>query len=114
MGSFQPSVCCGVPRGSMLGPLLFLLHLGELAASLGLSHFYADDSHLSLHMGPPSTVAHQWRRMDLGVQRITEWMGSNRLMRLNPEKTDFLWCATCRRSIHLDIGELSVCGDLES
>src|SRR6218665_2357064 len=29
-----------------------------------------------------------------------------------PEKTDFLWCATCRRSIHLDTGELSVCGVL--
>src|SRR6218665_3451447 len=36
---------------------------------------------------------------------------SNRL-RLNPEKTDFLWCATRRRCIHLDTGELSVCGAL--
>src|SRR6218665_2718615 len=45
-GSFQPSVCCDVPRGSVLGPLLFLPHLGELAVSLGLSHFYAEDSHL--------------------------------------------------------------------
>src|SRR6218665_3889844 len=31
--------------------------------------------------------------MELGVERIVEWMRSNRL-RLNPEKTDFLWCAT--------------------
>src|SRR6218665_1602060 len=85
-GSFQPSVCCGVPRGSVLGPLLFLLHLGELAVSLGLSHFFAEDSHLYT-WGPPSTVAQQRRRMDLGVQRIAEWMRSNRLMRLNPEKS---------------------------
>src|SRR6218665_3398456 len=38
-------------------------------------------------------------------------MRYNRL-RLNPEKTDFLWCATCRRCIHLDTAELSVCGAL--
>src|SRR6218665_1402562 len=42
---------------------------------------------------------------------MAEWMRSNRL-RLNPEKTDFLWRATRRRCIHLDTAELSVCGAL--
>ena len=100
------------PKLLISGPLLFLLYtadLGELAASLGLSsHFYADDSQLYT-WGPPSTVAQQRLRMELGVERIAEWMRSNRL-RLNPEKTDFLWCATRRRCIHLDTAELSVCG----
>jgi len=74
MGSFEPStlsavaspLCYGVPQGSMLGLLLFLLYtanLGEIAASLGLSsHFYADDSQLYT-WGPPSTVAQQRCRM---------------------------------------------------
>src|SRR6218665_2678946 len=49
--------------------------------------------------------------MELVVDRIAEWMRCNRL-RLNFEKTDFLWYATRRRCIHLDTAELSVCGAL--
>src|SRR6218665_1413863 len=45
------------------------------------------------------------------IERIAEWMRSNRL-RLNPEKTDFLWCAPRRRCMNLDTSELSVCGAL--
>src|SRR6218665_350451 len=76
------SLCCGVPQGSVLGLLLFLLYaaaLGQIAASLGQSsHFYADDSQLYT-WDPPSTVPQQRRRMELGVERIAEWMRSNRL-----------------------------------
>src|SRR6218665_1380429 len=83
----------------------------ELAARLGLlSHFYADDSQLYT-WGHPSSDGLQWRRMELGVEQIAEWMQSNRLC-LNSEKTEVLWCATSRRCPHLDTGELSVCGFL--
>src|SRR6218665_3592579 len=119
MGSSQLSALSAV--ASLMAPcsgrccscstLPYTADLGELAASLGLSsHFYADDSQLYT-WGPPSTVVQQRRRMELGVERIAEWMRSNRL-RLNLEKTDFLWCATRRRCIHLDTTELSVCGAL--
>src|SRR6218665_81870 len=76
---------------------------------------------VSLHVGldqitytvmkTQDSVAQQRRRMELGVEQIAEWMRSKRL-RLNSEKTDFLWCATRIRCIHLDTAELSVCGAL--
>ena len=97
---------------AVLGHLLFLLYTAdvrELATRLGLSsHFYADDTQLYTS-GPPSRVAQQRQRMEPGIQQIAEWMRSNRLQ-LNPEKTDFLWCATSRRCLHLDTGALNICG----
>ena len=83
----------GVPQGSVLSPLLFIMYTSDvisIAASFGVgAHSYADDSQLYLHClaTDQSTAA---LRLAECIERVEGWMKSNRL-KLNSDKIQFLW-----------------------
>ena len=103
--STAQSLRCGVPQGSVLGPLLFVLYtagLHDVIQSHGINdHFYADDSQLYASC-KPSGLSTLRTTMIRCIDNVGSWMASNRL-KINPVKTEFMWCTTPQMRHHVTV-----------
>lgn len=118
-GLLRSAVCrllCGVPQGSVLGPILFILYTADLTSLIQdsglLPHLYADDTQVYGSCRPVAIAAFSAKVTEC-VDAVASWMKSNRLQ-LNTDKTEVLWCATGRRQHQLPTDVLSVDGMLVS
>ena len=93
-----------MPQGSVLGPLLFLVYaigLDDIIARHDLkNHAYADDAKIYGGCRPSESDALRGKMLEC-INDVNGWMASNRL-KLNPAKTEFLWCSTPRMTHHVD------------
>ena len=82
----------GVPQGSVLGPLLFILYIRKLSNildSLELKHhIYADDTQLYVHF-KENELDQTKARIEQALYQVKIWLSSMSL-KLNVEKTNLM------------------------
>lgn len=86
----------GVPQGSILGPILFILFSADIISCIKNSkyHIYADDVQVYIHFRP-SDLVNTLKDLNDDLKRISAWSADNGLL-LNPLKTKFMVLGTKR------------------
>ena len=82
------NVTCGVPQGSILGPLLFLIYINDMkdAVKHSIVHHFADDTNLLCSDMDENVLK---RKMNEDLRLLFDWLCANRLS-LNVDKTEFI------------------------
>jgi len=107
------SLKCGVPQGSILGPLLFIMYTTPLGSLLQQQntdyHLYADDTQLYLKFEPADFGAAAVH-MENAIRMVHSWMSHN-MLKLNTSKTEVLVIANKQHLESFRDASLRVGGD---
>jgi hypothetical protein len=109
INSSLKAISCGVPQGSVLGPLLFLLYINDLpyCSNRLVFQLFADDTNIFFSSKNLDLIQ---TTLNIELKNVSQWLNANRLA-LNIEKTNFVVFHSPKKKPHK---VLSICIDNQS
>ena len=106
------SISCGIPQGSILGPLFFLVYIIRLPNSLKYTtpRIFADDTSLT---GSGKSIGEIELRLNEDLKKIRLWLQANKLS-LNAAKTEYMLIGPRQRLTKLPRNQIYVLGVIRS
>ena len=94
------NLTCGVPQGSSLGPLLFLVYINDFRLCLDNteSGHFADDTFILYSNKKPKTIE---TIVNTELKLVSSWLKLNKLS-LNSDKTELIFFHSKRHTLNYD------------
>ena len=101
------SINCGIPQGSVLGPLLFLLYINDLSQAIKFckDHHFADDTNL---LCLSNSIKKLNKLVNTDLKHLVNWLNANKIS-LNVKKTEMVIFKSNQKKFESDL-KIKLCG----
>ena len=101
------AINCGVPQGSVLGPLLFLLYINDLNQAIKSCkvHHFADDTNL---LCLSNSIKKLNKQVNADLKHLVNWLNANKIS-LNVKKTEMIIFKSKQKKLRGEL-KIKLCG----